>query len=116
MRIGHWTFGLAVVALSCAVLSGARAHDKDHPELNGWFENLQSGEGRCCDGSDANHIDDADWESKNGRYRVRVGGEWVDVPDQALVHGPNRADRTMLWLHYIDGHPIPRCFMPGSMS
>jgi hypothetical protein len=34
----------------------------------------------CCDGTDAERVDDADWETKDGQYRVRINGEWVDVP------------------------------------
>ena len=29
---------------------------------------------------------------------------------------PNKIGRTMVWKHYIDGHPRVRCFMPGSMT
>jgi hypothetical protein len=94
----------------------ARAHDHAHPELNGWYESLHSGKGPCCDGSDAKRVDDADWESKDGHYRVRIDGEWVDVPEEAVVDGPNRAGHTMVWPYYLDGHPKARCFMPGSMS
>ncbi|GKQ52026.1 hypothetical protein BRSPCE3_28810 [Bradyrhizobium sp. Ce-3] len=93
-----------------------QAHDHDHPELNGWYESLHSGKGPCCDGSDAQRVDDADWDTKDGHYRVRLEGEWVDVPDEAVVTGPNRAGRTMVWPYYLNGHPRPRCFMPGSMG
>jgi hypothetical protein len=72
--------------------------------------------GPCCDGSDTKRVDDADWEAKDGHYRVRIDGEWVDVPNEAVVDGPNRAGRTMVWPYYIDGHPKARCFMPGSMG
>jgi len=107
---------LVAVTLSVLTIGGARAHDRNHPELNDWFKSLQSGEGLCCSGSEAKRLDDADWESKDGHYRVRIDGEWVDVPQDAVVDGPNRAGRTMVWPHYIDGHPKARCFMPGSMS
>jgi hypothetical protein len=106
-------FGIAMCALA---VHGARAHDHDHPELNGWYQSLHSGKGPCCDGSEAKRVDDADWESKDGHYRVRIDGEWVDVPAEAVVDGPNRAGRTMVWPYYLDGHPKARCFMPGSMS
>ena len=69
-------------------------------------------------------VADPDWESKDGHYRVRLGGEWIDVPDEALVTVPNRAGRTMVWpmppgYDYEEGGgPVPpriRCFMPGAM-
>ena len=105
------TFMLPIFAIG-----PARAHDHDHPELNGWYESLHSGKGPCCDGSDAKRVDDADWDSRDGHYRVRIDGEWVDVPNGAVVDGPNRAGRTMVWPYYMDGHPKARCFMPGSMG
>ncbi|MGY3622383.1 hypothetical protein [Bradyrhizobium sp. USDA 10063] len=104
------------VILPISTIDHARAHDLQHPELNGWYESLHSGKGPCCDGSDAMRVDDADWETKDGHYRVRIDGEWVDVPNDAVVDGPNRAGRTMVWPDYLNGHPTVRCFMPGSMS
>jgi hypothetical protein len=108
--------GFVVVVLSALIIRGAVAHDRERPDLDDWFGTLQNGKGPCCDGTDAKRVDDADWESRNGHYRVRINGEWVDVPEQAVVNGPNLAGRTMVWLYYLDGHPKPRCFMPGSMS
>ena len=34
----------------------------------------------------------------------------------AVLTQPNLVGRTMVWKHYIDGHPRVRCFIPGSMS
>jgi hypothetical protein len=118
-RIAALNGGYAPVAIFAVMLSTftiARAHDQERPELDGWYESLRSGKGPCCDGSDAKRVDDADWESKDGHYRVRIDGEWVDVPKEAVVDGPNRAGRTIVWPYYKDGHPKARCFMPGSMS
>ena len=103
----------SVMLLTCPM---GRAHDHDHPELNGWYESLRSGKGPCCDGSDATRIDDADWDYSNGHYRVRIDGEWIDVPSEAVVNGPNRAGHTIVWPYYQNGHPKARCFIPGSMS
>jgi hypothetical protein len=92
-------------------------HDPARPELNGWFMGLSSGKGPCCDGSDAMRLDDVDWESRDGHYRVRLDGEWVDVPDSAVVDGPNRAGPTMVWPYRKDGKlDQVRCFLPGSMT
>ncbi|WP_225117621.1 hypothetical protein [Bradyrhizobium sp. BRP22] len=107
---------ILAILLSLFAFGPARAHDYGHPELNHWYESLHSGKGPCCDGTDAKRVDDADWESKDGHYRVRIDGEWVDVPREAVVDGPNLAGRAMVWPYYQDGHPKPRCFMPGSMS
>jgi len=115
-RCWHATLAVFVAALSISKICGARAHDRQHPELNGWYESLQSSKGPCCDGTDAKRVDNADWDTKDGHYRVRIDGEWVDVPNEAVVPGPNRAGRTMVWPYYINGHPKARCFMPGTMG
>jgi len=52
--------------------------------------------------------------------RVRIEGEWWDVPDEAVIKEPNRAGRTMVWpvYHWAVGAPLRleiRCFMPGTM-
>jgi hypothetical protein len=83
--------------------------------LKPWFESLESEIGKCCTDADGYIVTDADWESVRGRYRVRIDNEWIDVPENAVVKQPNLFGRTMVWRHYIDGHPRVRCFMPGSM-
>ena len=110
------THAIYVAILSISAIDRALAHDYRHPELNGWYESLHSGKGPCCDGTDATRVDDADWETKDGHYRVRIDGEWVDVPNEAVVSGPNLAGRTMVWPYYLNGHPKARRFMPGSMG
>ena len=81
--------------------------EKEQAELLERFQQLDG------DGSAAA---DADWDTKDGHYRVRLEGDWVDVPEDAVVAGPNRAGRTVVWLYYIDGHPQVRCFIPGTMT
>src|SRR2546429_2427428 len=94
----------------------ALAHDPSHPELNGWFDKLASGRGLCCSLTDGVTVADPDWESRDGRYRVRLYGEWIDVPDDALITEPNRVCRTMVWPMLFNGEISVRCFMPGSMT
>jgi hypothetical protein len=50
-------------------------------------------------------------------YRVRIGGEWHDVPDNAVITAPNLYGRTMVWpIRAWGGVTTIRCFMPGPMS
>jgi hypothetical protein len=51
-----------------------------------------------------------------GHYRVRIDGEWIDVPDDAVITESNRADRTMVWPTKGSLGISIRCFMPGSMT
>ena len=94
----------------------ALAHDASRPELNSWFDHLASGKGLCCSFADGTALSDVDWESREGHYRVRLGNEWIDVPDDAVITEPNRDGRTMVWPMRIDGQILIRCFMPGSMT
>ena len=109
---------VVVVALIMLATRPAYPHDHSHPELNDWFKSLQSRKaGSCCDGSDAMRIDDPDWTNTNGHYRVRLEGEWVDVPDNAVITEPNRAGHALVWPYRQDGKLNQiRCFAPGSMT
>jgi hypothetical protein len=89
--------------------------------LHNWFESLHSGKGPCCSDADGTALSDVDWETREGHYRVRIEGEWWDVPDEAVITEPNRAGRTMVWPVYyrMVNKPLRidiRCFMPGSMT
>lgn len=112
---------MACVALLLAAIivpRPAHGHDPNHPNLDGWYESLRTpGGGPCCGGpkTDGTVLSDADWESKGGHYRVRVNGEWLDVPDDKVVTVPNIGGRTIVWLYFADGKPAVRCFMPGVM-
>jgi hypothetical protein len=110
--------GVLTAILVASPLANARDPDGRYANspLHGWFEQLASKKGRCCSDADGRSIADVDWVSHDGHYRVRINGEWVDVPDDAVVTEPNRAGPTMVWPTYLDGHPQVRCFMPGSMT
>jgi hypothetical protein len=85
--------------------------------LKSWFDSLRSKSGgACCSNADGIAISDVDWDTKDGHYRVRLGGEWVDVPGDAVITEPNRAGRTMVWPYYAQGHLVIRCFLPGTMT
>jgi hypothetical protein len=83
--------------------------------LHKWFDQLASGKGLCCSFADGFSIRDVDWDTKDGRYRVRLHGEWVVVPDSALVTEPNKYGPAVVW-PYSDAEGVTqiRCFMPGA--
>lgn len=103
-----------IVALLLLSVSSALAHDHNRPELNDWLAKLHSKGGAwCCIGDDTDAIDD--WEAKGDKYRVKYRGQWFDVPEEALVEGPNKSGAPLLWMNR--GWEIkPRCFMPGTLS
>jgi len=122
-RTGRWKipFVIASMLLALPLASGpGRARDPDgryaNSPLKQWFDSLKSGKGPCCSDADGSAVSDVDWESKGGRYRVRIEGEWHEVPEDAVITEPNRIGRTMVWpIKGYLGLSI-RCFMPGSMT
>jgi hypothetical protein len=121
----RWRAALIIAfALLLLGLASQLGHARDrgqfanvNPDLRAWFNALKSGKGPCCSDADGSAISDADWESGNGHYRVRIDGEWVNVPDEAVITEPNRVGRTMVWpIRDGVGGLYIRCFMPGSMT
>ena len=87
------------------------------PAVHDWFDQLASGKGKCCSFADGFSIQDVDWDTggPDGSYRVRLHGEWINVPREAVVTGPNRYGPTVVW-PYMDaeGATQIRCFLPGA--
>ena len=120
---GRWKIPLAIGAMLLALPLApgpGQARDADgryaNSPLKQWFDSLKRGKGPCCSDADGSAVSDVDWESKGGRYRVRIEGEWHEVPEDAVITEPNRVGRTMVWpIKGYQGLSI-RCFMPGSMT
>lgn len=110
---------VSLFLLACAwSYAWPRGHEGD--PNHDWFETLRSDRGPCCSNADGALVADADWESRDGHYRVRVNGNWVDVPDAAVIKEPNRDGRTIVWGYPqmgwgANGYYI-RCFIVGWTS
>jgi hypothetical protein len=119
-----WWWGAVLAILVFLILIGmgafAFAHMHDRPDLDAWFNGLQSSGGYpCCSSGDSDPIADVDWDTTviDGKsyYRVRVDGKWITVTDQEVVKIPNRYGRPLVWVYRdITGVPKVRCFMPGA--
>ena len=122
--IGLWLMPLPAMGRD---LDGRYANSPLKP----WFDQLKSHHGLCCSSADGYVVEDADWEAKNGHYRVRVPKSpdskimvWVDVPANSIITEPNKVGRTMVWpVYFEDGtddedclYIFIRCFMPGSLT
>ena len=83
--------------------------------LKPWFDRLASGKGLCCSFADGVSVQDVDWDTQDGHYRVRIYGQWLVVPDDAVVTEPNRFGPAVVW-PYNDryGNTQIRCLMPGA--
>ena len=117
--IGRIILGVAlgvIVALMIGALPGARANDDGryaNSPLKAWFDHLASGKGLCCSFADGVSIEDVG-DTQGNSYRVRIKGEWMVVPDAAVVNEPNKFGSAVVW-PYTDGSGQTqiRCFIPG---
>jgi hypothetical protein len=118
----HRLTGLALTVLALCMLASApsrvSANDDgryaDSP-LKAWFDQLASGRGLCCSFADGVSVQNVDWDTQNGRYRVRIQGQWYVVPDEAVVTEPNKFGPAVVWPYQdADGTTQIRCFLPGA--
>ena len=91
--------------------------------LEPWFQSLHNKRGLyCCARADGQPLDDSEWDIKDNKYRIFLQGEWIVVPDDAVLSDPNKFGKAIVWLHDYadivsgDVHTITRiqCFIPGS--
>lgn len=83
--------------------------------MHEWFKTLHSSGSSvpCCDIADGQRVEDVDWQTKDGHYQVRLDGQWIEVPDSAVVTVPNKFGPAVVW-PWNDGQAVHiRCFMPG---
>jgi hypothetical protein len=83
------------------------------PGIRDWVKSLKDGNGiPCCDTADGY---DAEWDTHDDHYRVRINGIWYDVPERAVLSEPNRLRVPRVWyVERPDGEIYIRCFMPGA--
>src|SRR6516165_649425 len=108
-----YKLAVAVIALCVTVVVPNHSYARDdgrfaNSPLMEWFDRLASRNGLCCAFA-------VDWDTQDGHYRVRIQGEWIVVPDAAVVTEPNRFGPAVVW-PYNDryGTTQIRCFMPGA--
>ncbi len=118
--------GIAIVTTASVAARDDGRYAGMDPKMRLWFSQLASGKGLCCSFADGVSIQDVDWDTqckddllgrKECRYRVRLHGEWVYVPESALVTEPNRFGPAVVWPYMdADGATQIRCFMPGAQG
>ncbi len=83
------------------------------PKIKRWIERLTDKNGAsCCDTADGHEVEG--WAFGAEGYRVKVQGQWLDVPERALITGPNLLGYARAWLYWENGQPRVRCFIPGA--
>ena len=117
---------VAVGILSFATVSQARDDGRYRHasrEIKAWIERLTDREGTsCCETADGVRPKQVEWDIRGNHYRVKVDGEWLTVPDSAVIRGRNRLGHAVVWVYYEldlerdvqDTHI--RCFLPGPAS
>ncbi len=118
----HKLTSLALVVTALCMLMSIPTHVSARDDgrfagspLKTWFDQLASGKGLCCSFADGVSVQNVDWDTQNGRYRVRLDGKWIVVPDDAVVTEPNRFGQAVVW-PYQDASGVTqiRCFIPGT--
>lgn len=95
------------IVLTILLASAALAHEDDQ-----FLRELQTPTGgSCCSDRDCSLTDD--WDQRAGAYRVRVEGEWREVPAEIVIRGkpPHPSGRAVLCV-LPAGQPL--CFLPGA--
>jgi hypothetical protein len=112
--------GICCTALSLLFFPElALARDPDgkyaNSPLKRWFDSLASRRGPCCSAADGQSLEDVDWDTKDGKYRVWLDGQWIEVPPDALVTVPNKFGLAVVWPYKdYEGRTQIRCFIPGA--
>ena len=109
---------LAVLALFGIGFAHARDDGRyANSPMKPWFESLHNQDGvQCCAVADGMALADVDWDTQGGHYRVRIDDQWVAVPDDRVITQPNQVGKAIVWPQYLNGKPLVRCFMPGTMT
>ena len=114
MSLAALTFCLTAILVPAQLVARDDGRFANSP-LKPWFDRLASGKGLCCSFADGFSVQDVDWDTQEGHYRVRIYGQWFVVPDAAVVTEPNRFGQAVVW-PYNDryGDTQIRCFIPGA--
>jgi hypothetical protein len=131
-RANRWTLPqtLTVLTALCFFLPVATSKAGDtnprrqvRPGIKAWIEALTDQHGiGCCATADGIRPREIAWDVTASSYRVKVGTQWLFVPDEAVIKGPNRLGYAVAWLEtdwdINSGEKIlsVRCFLPGAAS
>jgi hypothetical protein len=120
--VGKTSHILAVLITSSVVLSAAASHARDSGQyqnvardIKTWIEKLTDDKGVLCCATADGVVPDA-WEMGASHYRVKIYGEWLDVPAAAVIKAPNRLGHTVVWIDTSEDAMGVRCFLPGPLT
>ena len=114
---------IAVSLLASCHLAQAADHGQfgpTSPETRAWANSLQNklSEG-CCSTADGWKPEAVEYDMKGNKYRVKIEGQWYDVPASAMIELPNKFGFPVVWYYKTWDNGIRpsisiRCFIPGA--
>jgi len=118
---------LHLVGLLLLLAASHPARATDHgqlgptsPDIKAWAGSLENKlkEG-CCATADGWKPEAVEYDTAGNHYRVRIEGEWYDVPIDAVLDVPNKFGFAVVWYYrtYLNGEKSTifiRCFLPGA--
>lgn len=117
MRLALFCCFASLAALMSAAPTSSYAVDRGQFEnvpdnIRSWFRGVRSPTGvPCCDISDGHRTD---YDVRGGNYWVPIDGEWMQVPDRAIIReGGNPVGEAVVWYVHHRGGIIISCFVPA---
>jgi hypothetical protein len=114
---------ISVLLLAFSDLAEAADHGQfgpTSPDMKAWANSLENKlkEG-CCSTADGWKPEEVEYDMKDNKYRVKIEGEWYDVPPAAVIAVPNRFGFPVVWYYKTWDNGITpsisiRCFIPGA--
>ncbi len=108
-----------VALFTCAsVMAGAALafdngqYDDVPADIRAWFKSVRAPNGvPCCDMADGHRTE---YDFHNGTYWVPIEGQWVAVPERAIVRDRgNPIGQAVVWYVHHGGNIIIHCFVPA---
>ena len=102
-----------MIALTGAALAFDNGqYDNVPPDIRAWFKGITAPNGvPCCDMSDGHRTE---YDVRNGAYWVPIEGEWVAVPERAVIRDRgNPVGQAVVWYARHGGSIIISCFVPA---
>lgn len=91
------------------------------PATREWFRSQRVPGGErvgqsCCSEADGTTAEE---DIRGDHYWIRfqargIDSGWMQVPDEVVIHEPNRHGAPVVWWFYNNGKPAIRCYAPGS--
>jgi hypothetical protein len=83
-RLGSSAFRLSAVAVSMSLTGSYFSAESAHePSILRFEDEVEQSFRRPCRWPDLG-VQDVDWDTQDGQYRVRIDGQWLVVPDIAV--------------------------------